>query len=148
MEKFKETLKKRLWCGLIYNIVILFLLVFGVFDMVTGSNEHITDYISGFNLGVCVGIQFVMLYYLGKYIAALKDESKLKELYISENDERSKFISEKIGGRAVNIIVLGFGLATVVSGYFNVTVFFTLLGALIFSVLVKFILKVYYNKKF
>lgn len=146
MEDFKKVLKKRIAFASVYNFIVLILLLFGIFHMVVDSDSSAGNYISGFNMGICVGIQIVMAYYLGQYIRALKDETELKKLYIAEYDERTKFIEQKIGGKAVNFIIIGLGLATVISGYFSITVFFTLLATFIFSILVKLILKIYYSK--
>jgi len=148
MEKFKATLKKRLAVALLYNAVILILLVFGVFFMSKGSSDYIRGYVSGYNLGFCVGIQFVTIYLMVRYYKAIRNEEKLKALYIYENDERNKFIQTKIGGLGINIAIAGLAIGTIVSGYFNETVFFTLSAAMIFTALVKGILKIVYSNKF
>lgn len=148
MEKFKKTLQIRVIFSCIYNAVVFVLLASGVIHKVTGGNECVSDFIWGFNVGLCVGVQIGMLYYLGKYIAAVKNEEKLKQLYIAENDERSIYIDTRTGGFAINLIILGITLGTVVSGYFSQTVFITLLSVTIFCITVKLILKMYYNKKF
>lgn len=80
--------------------------------------------------------------------SALRDEAKLKALYIKETDERSLAIEEKIGGIGINLIIAGLGLSTVVAIYLNQTVFLTLLGAFAFSVLIKGGLKVYFRRTF
>lgn len=143
MGDFKKTLKKRIGFISIYNSIVLLLLLKGIFHIATKSN---TIHIANFNLGICIGIQLILLYYLAQYKKALKDEDSLKKLYILENDERSKYIAEKIGEKSINITILGLGLATMISGYFNDTIFFTLLATLVFSALVKVFFKIYYNK--
>lgn len=148
MEKFKKKLQTRLALSALYSAVILTFLVLGVFRMTNGSNGHISDFISGFNFGGCIGVQCVMLYFMGKYIGALKSEEKLKQLYIEEHDERNLFIAAKIGGAAVNLIIGGLALGTIAAGYINETAFFVMLAAVIFSVFVKLAFKLYYRRAF
>jgi hypothetical protein len=88
-----------------------------------------------------------MIYNISKYIAALKSDEKLTALYIAENDERNRFIEAQIGGKGINVILGALALGTAISGFINSVVFITMLCALMFSTLVKVVLKLYYNKK-
>lgn len=146
MEKFKNDLKNRIILQSIYVSIVLLLIVFGVFDMVTGSTKNVADFISGFNFGICISVELVAVYYMTKYTKALNNEELLKKLYVEENDERNKMIQTKIGGIAIDIILGGVIIATIVAGYFNEVIFFTLLGVTAFMVLTKLCLKIYYNK--
>jgi hypothetical protein len=144
MEKFRTTLKKRLKLACLYNVVVLILIALGYF---LGRRFDASALIVGFDIGFCIGLQFVMIYCMRQYHAALKNDTKLQALYIAENDERNRFIESQIGDTGINIILSGLALGTVVTGFLNRTVFFTLLCAMLFSTMVKFALKVYYNKK-
>ncbi|BBF43516.1 predicted membrane protein [Lachnospiraceae bacterium KM106-2] len=146
MENFKRKLKVRMGVAWSYNIMVLLLLGLGVFDLATNTKSKQTNLVSAFNMGVCIGIQFVMIYFMGKYIAAMKSEEKLKELYIEETDERRLFIQAKIGGTAMNVVMAGLLLGAMVSGYFNIMIFYGLFGATIFTILVKLVMKVYYTR--
>lgn len=144
MDSFRNTLKKRLKVAAAYNAMVLIIIGAGY----AIGREHVEQSLAiAFATGLFVGVQFVMIYHMTRIRAALKDEIKLKELYIAENDERNKFIESQIGGTGVNVIVCGLALGTIVAGFFNEIVFFTVLAALLFAVLVKGVLKVYYNKK-
>lgn len=136
-------MKKRLALAGLYNACMIVLIVLGNF---LGRKHAVPDFIMGFNSGVYVGVQAVMIYYMAKYVCAIKNEEKRKALYIAENDERSKYIEAQIGGVGINIILGGLALGTIVSGFFHETVFYTMLGTLVLSVLVKGVLKIYYNK--
>lgn len=144
MEKFRNTLKNRLALAGVYNAIVLLFMGSG---HIMGRRYVLPDFIIGFNTGLFIGVQIVMLWYMGKYSAVLKNAEKLKALYIAENDERSKFIKLQIGGTGINIILGGLALGTIISGFINEIVFFTMLLAFSFSVLVKAVLKIYYNKK-
>ena len=160
MEKFKRALQQRLRLTILYIVLVDIFMILGVLHFIIGINvlevlhftmginEHLRDYIAGFNLGLYIVVQTMLVMLMVKYVTALRDEKKLKELYIAENDERSKFIRTQIGGTGLNIIVGGIALGTVISGFFNEIVFFTLLGVLLFTVLVKAVLKFMYFKKY
>jgi len=144
MDKFRSVLKRRLALAGVYSAAVLLLIGIGA---AAGRAYAVADFIVGFNSGLCIGIQAVMIYHMARYQAALKDPEKLKSLYIEEHDERNRFIEAQIGGAGINVILGGLALGTVVSGFLNETVFFALLGALLFSVSVKGALKLYFYKK-
>lgn len=140
MEKYKRKLRQRLVLGGAYCIIVLLLTIV---SNVVGLEDHATSFALGFG----VGILAVVIYYMNKYRLALKSEEKLQELYIEENDERQQHINAKIGGTGLNISILSLALAMLVANYFNQIVFFTLLAATLFLVIVKAILLKYYNAK-
>ena len=144
MESFKKALKKRLALTAGYNgIILLFLAV--IFKI--GKEFALPELAVGFTSGILVGFQAVMIFFMSKYVRAIRNEEKLKALYIEENDERNKYIESKIGGTGVNVIIWGITLGTIVSAFFNETVFFTLLFTVLFSSLTKGVLKLYYRNK-
>jgi len=150
MENFNKILKKRM------AIIIGFNLLSGVFIILTGAfenmkaigSENFADMIHGFQVGIFFALQIMMLVYITKYAKSLKNEDLLKKLYIEENDERKKLIQDKIGGVGFNFTLGVIATATVIAGFFHQIVFATLFGVLIFTVLVKGLLKIYYRKKF
>lgn len=144
MEQFRCTLRKRLKHAGAYSV---FVFVFLAAGYLIGKHYHLSDSNIAFTSGFFVGVQAVMIYFMYQYIAALKNEEKLKALYIAETDERNKYIAAQIGGTGIDIILCGLALAMVVSGFLNRTVFLSLLAALLFCALVKGCLKIYYNKK-
>lgn len=150
MENFRNVLKKRVSFGIGFNVLaVIFIVLTGAYgNMTSNINDNMTDMIHGFQVGIFLGLQIVMLKYICKYRKALKTEDELKKLYIEENDERTKLIEDKIGGVGFNFILGVIATATVISGFFHQLVFITLLGVLFFIVLVKGILKIYYRNKF
>lgn len=144
MEQYRVKLKRRLAVSAFYNAAVL-ALVFGIHFV--GRRSNASDIAMGFSSGVLIGLQAVMLFFIGKYWAALRDERKLRALYIAEQDERTRFIEAQIGGIGINVIIGGLTLGVAVAVYFNPYVFFALLAALMFSLLVKGSLKLYYRKK-
>ena len=144
MENYKKRIKHRIALTSIYAAVVLILLATGIIHAFGGIASHAIGYTTGF----CVGIEFVALYLTCRYGAALRNEDKLKALYIAENDERQKHIRTQMGSTSSIIVLAGLALGSVAAAFFNQTVFFTLLGATLFASMVKVILKFYYSHKY
>lgn len=141
MEKFKQQLRHRIFYVGVYCGIVIALNILAIFF-------NLESFAAAFASGVSWGIGGVMIFYVVRYRAALKDEEKLKKLYIEENDERQKLIDAKIGSSGIDILAMFLLLAMIISNFFNQTVFYTLFSTVIFIILVKFALKFYYNKKF
>ena len=144
MENFRNTIKKRLTLTAIYDAAALLLIVL---CHLFREKYQLPDFAVGFATGAFVGIQLVMVYYIAKYLAALRNEAKLKALFIFETDERNKFIKAKIAASGLMIFIGALGLATLAAVFINKLVFLTLLIVLYFAALVTVALKVYYNRK-
>ncbi len=149
MEKYKEVVEKRI--KLFTSVIAFITSVFafnGVFHFTPVGKENISDFILGFQFGILILLDMLLIRKLSSYRSALKDNAKLKVLYIKENDERLKMIQEKIGIMGFNVAVIGLILIAITAGYFNEVVFFSLLGAVIFIVTIKACLKLYYYRKY
>lgn len=140
MENYKRKVKNRLIFAGIYCAIILILIAVAMID-------SLNDSATAFNLGFGIGIELVVIFFMGKYFGALKSDDKLKKLYVEENDERRKHIDSKIGSTGINITILFIVTAMLIFNYFNQTVFITLLAVTLFIVTVKIVLKLYYNNK-
>lgn len=140
MENFKRKLRNRIIVTAIYCVIVLALII-------AAAVADFNDVATSFNLGFGTGIGAVAVFFMIKYCGALKNEEKLKKLYIEEHDERQKHVDALVGRTGINIIVLSFVLAMLITHYFSRTIFYTLLAATLFTVAVKAILGVYYNKK-
>lgn len=147
MEQFRKSLKKRLIFLVSLNCIMVLLIVLtGIFVDKTGDN--IDEFIRGFRTGIYIAVQLPILIFVIKYIQAFRNEQKIKKLYIEENDERTKFIRDKIGGLGFLFTVAIIAVATVIAGFLNYTVFFTLLAVTFFMVSVRASLKLYYRSKY
>ncbi len=147
MEHFRNALRRRMVLLVMYNIVLIAVVGFGLLLPTAGQSEGAASFMTGFLLGLYAAVQGALVRLAVKYTAALKNKEKLKAEYIYENDERQKFIQAQIGGTGIHIILGGLTIGTIAAGFLNETVFFTLLCALAFSVLVKGALKIHYNRK-
>ena len=147
MDKFKKDLQTRIRMLVCYNSILIIMVSFDLFHPTAGQSEFTLGFMSGVNVGLYIAVQALLIYLVFKYQGALRKEDKLRELYIYENDERCKYIRAQIGGVGINIILGGLAIGTIISGFYNEIVFFVLLSTLMFSALVKGILKVYFNRK-
>jgi len=148
MENFKKELQQRLILASIYCTLVAVVLVGGIVYTPAVGSEDVNDFISGFDLGFCIGIEIFALISIGRYVAALRNGETLRRLYITETDERNQLIKAKTGGTGINVIILGLIVGALVAGYFNGTAFFALFGAAFFAGLVKAACKLYYSKRY
>jgi|SRR5690554_5706649 len=147
MNGYRMTLRQRMIGILALNALALALILvtFSLAPKATSSGQN---FIRGFQVGIFVTFQGDLIHRMVKYYGAIKDNQKLEVLKIAENDERAKFIRDKIGSGGFNLSVAVMAMATVAAGFANRIVFFTLLATLVFMVMVKAALKIYYNIKY
>lgn len=147
MKNFKASIFKDIIVFSLFSVIVLILVILG-FSGVVEKLGFVNKNMYMFDIGISLGIEIVMVYFVTKDIIALNNPEKLKKLYIEENDERTKFISSKVGSSSSNAVILMLLLAGIVAGYFNFTVFVTLIAAALASSLITVGLKIYYEHKF
>jgi len=153
LEAFRKKVRTRNIRGIVLLLIGAALLTM---DSILGENiksrVEAAGFFSGFgysfNLGVICGIMITAVFFIFQNVKALKDDEKLKKLYIAETDERNLFIYQKSGSVGMNVITVGLLIGASVSIYLNMTVFFTLLGACLFVSLIRLVFKLYYHKKY
>jgi len=112
------------------------------------SLDYPKDFIAGFQTGIATGLFGILIFFAVRYALALKNEKRLKKLYIAETDERKALIMQKSGSICLNVSMFGLMLAAAIAGNFDSRVFFSLVGAGLFVSLVRGALKLFYNKKY
>lgn len=147
MEKFKSKVKRRI---ILFSGMTLITALLGVYSFfVVGSPEKgsMSDgIILGFQFGIIFGIGMLSLLQIIKLGMVIKDDKKLKMLYNQEHDERLKTIRSKAGIPMLMITSELMLIAAIISGYFNIVVFYTLVIAAIIQLSIGVILKLYYLK--
>ncbi len=146
MEKFKEKIRLRVLLMAIVTICISVSYI--CLSLNADRLPPIHDFIRGFQFGAFSVVIVILVFFLAKYLGSLKNEEALKKLYIEENDERTIMIMQKTGAYGITICVVGLAFATVIAGFYNEIVFFALLGATVFTALIKGCFKIYYHRKF
>ncbi len=154
MEQFKQKLK------LSNQITAIACLILGVFCilgflgelgwvsfMTPHGNSHWQSMWRGFVSGAAFGILALMLFSLIRNMRAMKDEQKLKKLYIKETDERENLICTQALCTAMRtFLILGIA-ATVVVGYFSMTAGVTLIITVFAVSLLCLGFKLYFRRK-
>ncbi|MBU5312172.1 hypothetical protein KQI38_09050 [Tissierella carlieri] len=146
MKKFKEKIRIRaLWMSaIVIGLAVSYLVLFLNQDKL----PKMPSFIVSFHAGVLCGLELLLMLDIFKNVRATRDEKALKKLYIEENDERTIMIMQKTGAMGITICIIGLGVGTIISGFFNEIVFFSLLGATLFTALVKGFFKIYFHYKF
>jgi hypothetical protein len=61
MEKYRKTIKQRIGFAALYCAAVLAVIGLGLFRP---GDAHVSDYIAGMSLGMCLGIAFVAIFYM------------------------------------------------------------------------------------
>lgn len=147
MEKFKSRVKRRIILFSGMTLITALLGVYGFFVVGRPEKGSTSDgIISGFQFGIIFGIGMLSLLQIIKLGMVIKDDKKLKMLYNQEHDERLKTIRSKAGMPMLMITSELMLIAAIISGYFNIVVFYTLVIAAIIQLSIGVILKLYYLK--
>ena len=140
MEGFRNKIRKRVR---VYTLLSVISLTGVVLLTVFGKNNYGFNATSGF-FGGLLGVSLVNVIQSKK---ALKDEKRLKELYIRKNHERYIRIERETSATMFNVVLIGLSTATIVSNFFSTTISSTLSVCLAFILVVYAAVSVYYNKK-
>lgn len=111
------------------------------------GDSHWQSQWRGFCSGVAFALLAMMVVGLVRNLMALKNQEKLKKLYIRQNDEREWEIYTKALSAAMRVCLLLGLAAVVVVGYFNATAGLTLLIAIFCVSWICLGFKLYYRKK-
>ena len=149
MEAYKKSLNSTIkW--IILGLIVTLLSTVGlyIYSQQQMNIAHISDFVHGLQTGISTGLFLALIYYIMKIKKILKDEATLKSSYIEAYDERSQFILSKVGISSFYIETFLLLLGIIIAGFFNEIIALTLLAFLIIKVVLKNILKLYYEKAF
>ncbi|MCL1913306.1 MAG: hypothetical protein FWG10_05375 [Eubacteriaceae bacterium] len=142
-----ETFKKKVLRRQVYALLGVGVAVLGIgFGYYYKTNDRVSSFIAGFQTGVSAALVVALLAIAIKSFLVSRNEEKLRDLYIHENDERRQSIKRESSSVSLDIIMYSLVLATAIAGNINSTVFFSLLGASAFAGFVRKSLKIYYNR--
>ncbi len=121
---------------------------FGALDLPRPAGDsHWQSMWLGFVSGASAGILALMGFGLARNLRALRDETKLKKLYIQETDERQIQIWTAARARATQLFLMTGLLAGIVAGYFSMTVSITILAMVTAHAFLGLACKIYYSIK-
>lgn len=140
LEAYRKKVQRRLmWMRVMALVFVVVELV--VSRLVPEGNA--TNYV----WGGCIGGAMVALGILAQQRSALKDDEKLRKLYIEEHDERQQAIRAKAGQPMVMYLSLGMAMTAAVVFFFNETVAITLALAAVAQMVVSLIVKLICMKR-
>ncbi|ETT47874.1 hypothetical protein CXK86_13305 [Paenibacillus sp. BGI2013] len=145
MDKYKIKVKTRK--NVLSLVAAATLLIYVGLIFYRGGLPDLPSFIKGFHTGAFIGVEVAVAFFLVRYIKASNNEAELKKQYIEENDERSVMILQRAGTLSTAIILIGMGIASVIAGFFNPLIFYTLLTCLLFVLIVFFALWMFYARK-
>ena len=155
MEQYREKLKITnvfLSIGCIVLAVFAVLAVgselgwFSILHPATGDSHWKSTWY-GYIFGATIGIFSAMLGFLIRNSRAMKNDKKLKELYVREHDERTIRIQTLAGNMTMKCLLWTGLVASIIAGYFSITVSITILACIFVSSAINLILIAYYCKK-
>lgn len=138
LEKFRSRIQKRL------TVMMILVGAFVALCLIAGNMG--THPSASMLMGMGTGGGLMALVVVIQQSKTLKDEKKLRQLYIQEHDERMIAIRQKAGYPMVIILSAGVAAAAVVAGCFNEVVMETLLTVAVVQLLVSLGLKIWYTK--
>ncbi|WP_340386430.1 hypothetical protein [Paenibacillus sp. FSL E2-0151] len=145
MDKYKIKIKTRK--NVLSLVAAATLLIYVGLIFYRGGLPDLPSFIKGFHTGAFIGVEVAVAFFLVRYIKASNNEAELKKQYIEENDERSVMILQRAGTLSTAIILIGLGISSVIAGFFNPLIFYTLLTCLLFVLIVFFALWMYYARE-
>jgi len=155
MENYRKTLKKE---NIILGVCIAVLAAFSLLGFAAeaglvqltpaAGDSHWQSQWRGFVSGASMGVLGLMLYGLIRNIIAMKDEKKLRKLYNQVHDERAIQLFHNARSSAMSVFLIAGLIATIVTGYFSVTVSITILVCVVFCSVTSMCFKLYYDKKY
>jgi len=149
MDAYKKQVTVRLNLLILgLGVTSLSLILSSRYHKPASESELMQGFISGFQAGIAVALLLVMLLFVIRFARAITNSERLRQLYITETDERNALIRQKTGSIGMNVTNFGLILGTVVAGNINDTAFITMLAASLFVGLVHAFLKIYYRRKY
>ncbi len=143
---YRKTVERRL--QIIRCLVALFLIALVAMRLyVHIPEDDPRNFITGMITGMGCAGSIIAAIITVQQTKALKDENKLRQLYIAEHDERCRLILQKAGHPIIIYLSLCLIAAGMIAGFFNIAITIALTAAAIFQLLVSCIVKFVCMKK-
>ena len=142
MEEFRKKIHTKLIVMQIMCVLAIASLI--VYQILTRDSE---SYLSGVLYGVTGAMVALGIGYSVRFNMALKDNVKLKEMYIQQSDERNKQILKESARTSNTIYLFVTAIAAIVAGSFSQTVSMTLSIMIVVNSFIGVGVSIYYNRK-
>ena len=135
-----------LLAGAVCLIVVQILACCGVLTS-PAADEHWADFWSGIIAGASFGFTVFLVIGLVINFRALRNPAKLKKLYAKEHDERTIQIVYLAQSNAYRLSILGLLVASIIAGYFSMTVCITCLVVVFLQSVLGGVFKLYWHHR-
>lgn len=155
MDKYKVRIKNRMIFEMIGTFTFLPVAVYALIrywnieGVMSGTliKNFIGGVFNGLRGGVVIGFVIFLVITFIRNMLAIRNEEKLKKMYLEEYDERALAISEHSSRVTFNITIYIILVICVITGLYNTTISLTLLVVWIFILLTRIITMIFYNNK-
>lgn len=150
MEKYREKLRLSIITNSIAAAALLAVQVLGFTRVIrpVAADAHWADMWNGFIAGAALGIMALFIVGIILSVGALRDEKKLKKLYIKETDERSNRIWTESRSAGAQLFMIAGLAAGIVAGYFSVAVSIAIIACAVANAVMCVSFKVWYGRKY
>lgn len=148
METYIRKLKRRISLIRVWLLITVLFILNQQFNFIGTRLTPANHDVASFQLGLILGIEFLAVATMMRYIKALKGTTSIELLYNQEHDERQQLIRQKSGMPMLMITSTLLLVAGVIAGYFNTTVFLTLVIAGILQLSIGALIKLFYMKTY
>lgn len=150
MERYREKVKLGIRINIAAVAVLLAVQILGFSRVIrpAAADSRWADMWNGFITGASFGIMALFIAGIISAARALKDEKRLKKLYINEHDERVQQIAVAARSAGAQLFMASGLAAGIVAGYFSVAVSIAIIACVTASALMCAGFKVYYARKF
>lgn len=142
MEDYRKKVERRFKLDTMVCLCSL-----ALYFMLKFLTKGASDFAQGISMGVFVGMELFVVFHLARTFTALRNEEKLKEMYINETDERNIAIQKETSQKGSAISMVGTSMAAIAAGFLDKKICFSLVAVLIFSALITILVNVYYKKR-
>lgn len=147
--KMRAKIKKRIKKKSVFLVVMIILMIVAISGIIPIQSQIDVseDTIKGYQAGILTALIGFTICYIIRDVKALKDDSRLKRLFYKENDERAKYIDQKVGCSSMKIVIVIMALGSVVASYFDFAVFVTMVVMIYVQAIIETILRGYYTRR-
>lgn len=146
---YQEYAKKRFRMHMLFNSILLILFATKIIDKIYEFSyipQNESSFVFGYFMGFSMVLMLLNAGFMIKFGIASNDYEKAKAIYIKTHDERFLLIKTKAGMtnfiRLISVLIF----AMLVAGFFNFTVFLTLLCVVFGLCAIQLATVIYYKK--
>jgi hypothetical protein len=142
MEAYRKKLKTR------FVVYVILSVIMGVMTAFVLTDVNGNSLICGYRFGFCFSVTIICIVNSVNIKQALSLEEQLKKKYIFETDERTIMIKQKASSFLSSFSYMFIAFAAIISSFFSETVFYTLVGVVLFLAITQIAIVVYCKIKY